>query len=85
MPASPIYHKTRKGMAALASPGNGLTLQQRRILILVNGRHNVEELAHLALCDDFESILKTLAHQGFIDDTAPRATTVTAQDYALNR
>ena len=85
MPASPIYHKTRKGMAALASPDHGLTLQQRRILILVNGRHNAEELAHLALCDDLENILKTLTQQGFIDDAAPRATTVAAQDYALNR
>ena len=85
MPVERIYHKTKKGIAELTSPGKALTLQQRRILILVNGRHNRDEIARLSLCDEVDSILRNLARLGFINHGESTNTTIAAQDYALDR
>ena len=85
MPTEPIYHKTSKGKAALKSPGNGLSLRERRVLILVNGRLGTAEIASLSLCDDVEAILQSLSKQGFVDLGESEGTTVAARDYALDR
>ena len=85
MPAERIYHKTRKGIAELKSSGKELTLLQRRVLILVNGQHDRDEIARLSLCEDVDDILRALALAGFIADGEISSTTVAAQDYAPTR
>ena len=82
MKTNGIFHKTSKGKAEITSRANGLSLQQRRVLILVNGAHDSAELARLSLCDNVDDILQTLAPGGFINGGNSTTTAVMAQDYA---
>jgi hypothetical protein len=82
MQAIQVFHKTTKGQTEIESRSGQLSLQQRRVLILVNGANDANELARLSLCKDIDAILQTLEQSGFIDDGSRTTTAVMARDYA---
>jgi hypothetical protein len=83
--AKDIYHKTTKGQAEIETRSGGLTMKQRRVLILVNGANDTAELTRMSLCDDVADILQTLAENGFIDDGGAMTTTaIRAQNYTAS-
>ena len=81
MKASDIFHKTTKGQTEIDSRSGNLSMKQRRVLILVNGANDCNELKRLSLCDNIGEVLKTLIVGGFIDG-GTSTTTVAAQDYS---
>jgi hypothetical protein len=80
---SEVYHKTTKGVGEIESRAHGLSMQQRRVLILVNGSNNTAELKRLSLFDNVVEILVTLSDGAFINPSPTPATAVAAQDYGL--
>lgn len=80
---SEIYHKTTKGVSEIESRAHGLSMQQRRVLILVNGSNNTAELKRLSLFDNVVEILETLSTGEFINSSPTPAAAVAAQDYGL--
>lgn len=60
------YNKTDKGRETLAAgPAAGLTRQDRRILILVDGKRSLEQLVSM-LGSDIRPRIERLAHDGYI-------------------
>jgi hypothetical protein len=78
MKASDIFQKTAGGLSEIGNRSDALTVKQRRVLILVNGKNDISTLRKLSLCKDIVEILDTLLRQGFID----RVGGGTAYDYA---
>jgi hypothetical protein len=60
-----VFAKTPKGTAELAARSGALSLAQRRLLILVDGVRDVEQLAML-VPSALEESLAVLEHGGFI-------------------
>jgi hypothetical protein len=77
---SDIYHKTTKGQSEIESRSQDLSIQQRRVLILVNGSNDTAELTRLSLCDNVVEILETLLAGDFIGTGASSTSAVEAQD-----
>ncbi len=83
MQTKDIFHKTTKGQTEIETRSGGLTMKQRRVLILVNGANDSAELTRLSLCDDVADILQILAENGFIGDGSSMTTTaIRVQDYS---
>jgi len=61
-----VYTKTAKGVAEVAARGGTLSLAARRILIMVDGKRSVAELAPLARPGEIDGLVATLEAQGFI-------------------
>lgn len=61
-----VYTKTAKGVAEVAARGGALSLAARRILIMIDGKRSVAELAPLAPPGQIEGLIATLEAQGFI-------------------
>jgi hypothetical protein len=78
---SGIYHKTTKGQSEIESRSHGLSMQQRRVLILVNGSNDTAELKRMSLCENVVEILETLSAGDFIDNDSSSTIDITAQDY----
>lgn len=85
MKVSDIYHKTTKGQSEIESRAHGLSMQQRRVLILVNGSNNIDELQRLSRCENVAEILETLSTGAFIDSDSEPTTTVEAKDYSASK
>jgi hypothetical protein len=63
-----VYHKSAKGAEAIATRQHGLSPKQRSMLIMVDGKHSVEELVPLAqMLGNTEELLGQLLDQGFIE------------------
>ena len=62
-----IFHKTAKGQLEIASRTQALSLKERRVLILVNGKNDAATLKAFSRCDNIDDILENLVVQGFID------------------
>jgi hypothetical protein len=80
-----IFCKTARGQDEIRTRSQGLSMQQRRVLILVNGSNDVAELQRLSLYENAADILLSLVEDGFIkagSDTSPSSATA-AQDYAI--
>lgn len=60
-----VFGKTPKGAAEIAARGGGLSLAQRRLLILVDGVRDVDQLLAM-LPGGAEESLRTLEADGFI-------------------
>ena len=78
---SDIYHKTTKGQSEIESRAHGLSMQQRRVLILVNGSNDTAELKRMSLCENVVEILEMLLAGDFIDTSSSPTSPVAAQDY----
>lgn len=61
-----VYTKTAKGIAEVAARGGTLSLSARRILIMVDGKRSVADLAPLARPGEVDGLIATLEAQGFI-------------------
>lgn len=60
-----VYAKTAKGVAEVANRGGALTLAARRVLIVIDGRRSIGELAAL-LHSALDEVVALLESQGFI-------------------
>ena len=78
---SDIYHKTTKGQSEIESRSHVLSIQQRRVLILVNGSNDTAELKRMSLCENIMEILETLLAGDFIGTSSSSTTAVASQDY----
>jgi hypothetical protein len=65
-----VYHKSAKGTEAIATRQHGLmTPKLRTMLILIDGKRSLEDLAKLSQ-GDTEQLLEQLLDQGFIEPVA---------------
>ena len=63
-----IYHKTPKGMEAIANRHSGLAPKLRSLLIMVDGKRSYADLAGLAtVVGDCEQLLLQLQQEGMIE------------------
>ncbi len=68
MEAQAIYRKSDKGAEAIATRGHGVGGKLRMLLILVDGKKNVEELTRLAAgMGESAQLLEQLEADGFIE------------------
>jgi hypothetical protein len=67
-----IFGKTPKGMAEISTRAGGLSLAQRRLLILVDGTRDADQLAAMVPAGFAES-LATLESGGFIAQIGARS------------
>jgi hypothetical protein len=66
-----VYHKSAKGIEAIATRQHGLGPKLRSTLILIDGKRGFDELARLAQSfGDTEQLLGQLLEQGFIEEVA---------------
>jgi len=61
-----VYAKTPKGSAEIAARGAGLSMAARRVLIMIDGKRSLMELAALLRSADLEATVAQLETQGFI-------------------
>ncbi|MDJ0778152.1 MAG: hypothetical protein QNJ85_09835 [Gammaproteobacteria bacterium] len=67
MNTSDMYDKTAKGKTEIADNAAGLSMMERRVLILVNGENDVDTLKKLSLCDDIGTTLDRLLELDLIE------------------
>lgn len=68
MEAQAIYRKSDKGVEAIATRGHGVGGKLRMLLILVDGKKTVEELAKLAAgIGESAQLLEQLEAEGLIE------------------
>ncbi len=66
-----LYRKTQKGAEAIATRQHGLSPKQRSLLILVDGKRSVDDLARLGAAQgDAVQVLEALLAAGCIEATA---------------
>lgn len=69
-----IYHKSAKGVEAIATRQHGLGPKQRSMLILIDGKKSYDDLAKLAaMLGDPAQLLQELEAGGFIEAAAGAA------------
>ncbi|MCE2644863.1 MAG: hypothetical protein LW835_06505 [Burkholderiaceae bacterium] len=61
-----VYSKTPKGTAEMAARSAALSMGARRVLILVDGKRTVADLAPLLKPGEIDGVLAQLEAQGFI-------------------
>ena len=66
-----IYRKTEKGRQEVAERRFGLESHARRLLIIIDGRRDANELSVYVRAGEFESTLKHLLAEGFVEEVAP--------------
>ena len=64
-----IFAKTPKGAAEITARGGGLSLAQRRLLILVDGVRSIDQLAPV-LPPDYGRLLQSLEAAGYVTQVA---------------
>jgi hypothetical protein len=62
-----VYAKTPKGVAEINARSGALTLQARRVLIMIDGRRPVAELMAVVRTGEFEGIMSALETQSMIE------------------
>lgn len=62
-----VYAKSSKGVAEVAERKGGLSLSARRILIMVDGKRSVSDLAPLLRPGEIEGVVALLEAQGYIE------------------
>ncbi|WP_141512925.1 hypothetical protein [Ramlibacter sp. WS9] len=66
-----VYHKSAKGIEAIATRQHGLGPKLRSLLILVDGKKTFDDLAQLSqMLGDTNELLTQLSDQGFIEPGA---------------
>lgn len=68
-----IFVKTPKGTAEIAARGGALSLAARRVLIMVDGKRTVGDLAPLLRPGEIDGVITTLESMGFIQRAAGEA------------
>jgi hypothetical protein len=67
MEPNEIFRKTAQGQAEIDSNERSLSMQERRLLILINGEKDAATLGKLSLCENSMEILDNLLEQGLIE------------------
>ena len=67
MEPNEIFSKTAQGQAEIDTAERSLSMQERRLLILVNGDKDAATLGKLSLCENSLEILDKLLEQGLIE------------------
>lgn len=62
-----VFAKTPKGVAEINARSGALTLQARRVLIMIDGRRPVAELMAVVRTGEFAGIMTALEQQGMIE------------------
>jgi hypothetical protein len=65
--SSIVFAKTPKGVAEINSRSGALSLQARRVLIMIDGRRPVAELLAVVRTGEFDGIISTLETQNMIE------------------
>ncbi len=74
-----IYKKSAKGVEAIAARLHGLSPRQRSLLIFIDGKRSVGELAKMgSTLGSFEQLLAELESGGFIEDANSAEATLSA-------
>ena len=71
MDGSDVYSKTPKGIAEISLRSAQIAMATRRVLILVDGRRSVDELAAQLRIDDIAAAMTQLESLGLIQRNAP--------------
>ena len=79
-----MYDKTSSGQQEITANAAGLSMMERRVLILVNGENDFEKLAKLSLCDDIEAVVNRLLELELIEVTEPTIVEAEAPAEAAN-
>lgn len=66
MDGSIVYSKTPKGVAEVAARGAQLSMTTRRVLIMVDGKRTVDELAVLLRPGEIDAVITQLENAGLI-------------------
>jgi len=61
-----VFAKTAKGSAEVTSRSGGLSLGARRVLIMIDGKRTVADLAPLARSGEIGTIIEQLEAQGYV-------------------
>lgn len=69
MNTNDMYDKTSTGQKEVNENTGGLSMMERRVLILINGEKDVEALAKLSLCDDIEAVVDRLLELEMVEVT----------------
>jgi hypothetical protein len=78
MDGSLIYAKTPKGVAEVGARGAQLSMVARRVLIMMDGKRTVDELAVYVRAGEVEAILTQLESEGLAEKTGAVAATTVA-------
>ena len=71
MDQTQVFAKTPKGAAEITLRVGGLSLQERRVLIMIDGERSVGELAPLLREGQIDAVIALLHSRGFIRDAGP--------------
>ncbi len=74
-----IYDKTENGKNEINDSAAGLSMMERRVLILINGQNEVEKLAKLSLSDDIDATIDHLLELGLIEVAETTVVEIPAQ------
>lgn len=66
MDSGAVYAKTPKGLEEMVQRCHGLSRRDRQILIMMDGRRTLGELARLVVHSDHEQVVANLLADGFI-------------------
>src|SRR5215831_3537054 len=61
-----VYAKTQKGAAEVASRSGAVSLAARRVLIMIDGKRTIADLAPLARTGEVSAIVEQLEAQGLV-------------------
>lgn len=78
-----VYSKTPKGLAEVKARSGSLSLQARRVLIMVDGRRPVGEIEWVVRGGELASILENLEAEGLIEVTSTAENVVSAAQAAI--
>jgi len=76
-----VFRKTAAGQAEVTARSGSLTMPMRRVLIMIDGKRTVAELAVLLRPGEVDSVITALLEKGHIESTMA----VPAQDAAAAR
>ena len=74
-----IYSKTPKGVAEVNTRSGAVPLSARRVLIMIDGRRTIAELAPLVHSGEINTIVQQLEAQGLVRPASPATLGATAQ------
>jgi hypothetical protein len=78
MDESLVFAKTAKGVIEVARRSGGLSMTARRVLIMIDGKRTVGELAPLAGNGGIDAVIGLLESQGFVHAAAPESNSARA-------
>ncbi|MEJ2177275.1 MAG: hypothetical protein P8Y12_04865 [Gammaproteobacteria bacterium] len=67
MSTQTVFNKTRKGQSEIQNRSGGLSMIERRLLILVDGKRTAEEIWRITKVADYEHLLAQLSAAGYIE------------------